>query len=291
MSPNIDQYQRRRLVSSYFSVVLSIFLVLFLLGSLGFFVIHSNRLSERFKEEIAVSVYFHNNVSKEKIEIFQELLKQKDYVKDIVFISKEQAAKEHKDIIGEDFMAFLGYNPLQNSMDVYFKSDYVAGNKIAELAMQLKADELVSDVVYDKELVELVNQNVKKVSFWILLVSSMLAIIAVLLINSSMRLSIYAKRFIIKTMQLVGATKSFIRRPFIWQSIKLGLIGAVLACVTLLGLLYYLDTILPGLELLADLEIVGVVMLGVLISSILITGISTFFATQRFLNLRTGDLY
>jgi cell division transport system permease protein len=235
MSPNIDQYQRRRLVSSYFSVVLSIFLVLFLLGSLGFFVIHSGRLSERFKEEIAVSVYFHNNVSKEKIEIFQELLKQKDYVKDIVFISKEQAAKEHKDIIGEDFMAFLGYNPLQNSMDVYFKSDYVAGNKIAELAMQLKADELVSDVVYDKELVELVNQNVKKVSFWILLVSSMLAIIAVLLINSSMRLSIYAKRFIIKTMQLVGATKSFIRRPFIWQSIKLGLIGAVLACLTLFG--------------------------------------------------------
>lgn len=291
MSPNIDQYQRRRLVSSYFSVVLSIFLVLFLLGSLGFFVIHSGRLSERFKEEIAVSVYFHNNVSKEKIEIFQELLKQKDYVKDIVFISKEQAAKEHKDIIGEDFMAFLGYNPLQNSMDVYFKSDYVAGNKIAELAMQLKADELVSDVVYDKELVELVNQNVKKVSFWILLVSSMLAIIAVLLINSSMRLSIYAKRFIIKTMQLVGATKSFIRRPFIWQSIKLGLIGAVLACLTLLGLLYYLDTILPGLELLADMEIVGVVMLGVVISSILITWFSTYFATQRFLNLRTGDLY
>ncbi len=291
MSPNIDQYQRRRLISSYFSVVLSIFLVLFLLGSLGFFVIHSNRLSERFKEEIAVSVYFHNNVSKEKIEIFQELLKQKDYVKDIVFLSKEQAAKEHKDIIGEDFMAFLGYNPLQNSMDVYFKSNYVAGNKIAELAKQLKADELVSDVVYDKELVELVNQNVKKVSFWILLVSSMLAIIAVLLINSSMRLSIYAKRFIIKTMQLVGATKSFIRRPFIWQSIKLGLIGAVLACLTLLGLLYYLDSILPGLELLADMQIVGVVMLGVVISSVLITWFSTFFATQRFLNLRTGDLY
>ena len=291
MSPNIDQYQRRRLVSSYFSVVLSIFLVLFLLGSLGFFVIHSGRLSERFKEEIAVSVYFHNNVSKEKIEIFQELLKQKDYVKDIVFISKEQAAKEHKDIIGEDFMAFLGYNPLQNSMDVYFKSDYVAGNKIAELAMQLKADELVSDVVYDKELVELVNQNVRKISFWILLVSGMLALIAVLLINSSMRLSIYAKRFIIKTMQLVGATKSFIRRPFIWQSIKLGLIGALLACFTLLGVLYYLDTILPGLELLADMEIVGIVMLGVVISSILITWFSTFFATQRFLNLRTGDLY
>lgn len=291
MSPNIDQYQRRRLVSSYFSVILSIFLVLFLLGSLGFFVIHSNRLSERFKEEIAISVYFHNNVSNEKIEIFKELLKQKDYVKDIVFISKEQAAKEHRDIIGEDFMAFLGYNPLQNSMDVYLKSGYVASNKIADLAVQLKADELVSDVVYDKELVELVNQNVQKISFWVLVVSSILAIIAVLLINSSLRLSIYSRRFIIKTMQLVGATKSFIRRPFILHSIKLGLIGSVLACVTLLGLLYYLDSILPGLELLADLQIVGIVILGVFMSGILITWFSTFFATQRFLNLRTGDLY
>ena len=119
MESTFDQYQRRRLFTSYFSVVLSMFLVLFLLGALGLFVIHSSRLSNNFKEEIAVSIYFNNNVPKEKLELFHELLKQKNYVKKINFITKEEAAAEHKDIIGEDFMSFLGYNPLQNSMDIY----------------------------------------------------------------------------------------------------------------------------------------------------------------------------
>jgi cell division transport system permease protein len=291
MSTSFDQYQKRRLLSSYFSVVLSVFLVLFLLGALGLFVINSNRISNNFKEEIAMSIYFNNTVSKERLELYSEILKQKDYVKSITFISREKAAEEHKDIVGEDFMSFLGYNPLQNSMDIYLKSDYVENGKITEIEKELRANEIITDVVYDKELVDLVNENVKKISFWILLISGFLAFIAVLLINSSMRLSIYAKRFIIKTMQLVGATKSFIRRPFIWQSIKLGIIGAILAIITLTGLLFYLDSIFPSLGLLKDTPLVAGVMAGVLLCGVLIAWISTFFATQRFLNLRTSDLY
>jgi cell division transport system permease protein len=150
---------------------------------------------------------------------------------------------------------------------------------------------MVSDVVYDKQLVNLVNDNIKKVSLWILIISAFLAVVAVLLINSSMRLSIYSNRFIIKTMQMVGATKSFIRKPFIWRSIKLGLIGSILAVLALIGTLIYLNNSYPNLGILDNQLMIGLVLLGVLTAGILITWISTFFATQRFLNLRTDDLY
>jgi cell division transport system permease protein len=150
---------------------------------------------------------------------------------------------------------------------------------------------MVSDIVYDKQLVNLVNDNIKKVSMWILIVSGFLTLIAVLLINSSMRLAIHSNRFIIKTMQMVGATKSFIREPFIWRSIKLGLIGSVLAVLALIGTLVYLDSNFPNLGILEAPLQIGLVLLGVIVVGILITWISTFFATQRFLNLRTDELY
>jgi cell division transport system permease protein len=150
---------------------------------------------------------------------------------------------------------------------------------------------MVSDIVYDKQLVNLVNDNIKKVSFWILIISGFLTLVAVLLINSSMRLSIHSNRFIIKTMQMVGATKAFIRKPFIWRSIKLGMIGSVLAVLALIGTLIYLNTSFPNLGILDDQLMIALVLLGVVAVGILITWISTYFATQRFLNLRTDDLY
>jgi cell division transport system permease protein len=150
---------------------------------------------------------------------------------------------------------------------------------------------MVSDIIYDKQLVNLVNENIKKVSFWLLIGSGILTLVAVLLINSSMRLSIYSNRFIIKTMQMVGATKAFIRKPFIWRSIKLGLIGSGLAVISLLATLIYLNTNFPNLGILEDGLLISLVLIGVLVIGIVITWVSTYFATQRFLNLRTDDLY
>jgi cell division transport system permease protein len=150
---------------------------------------------------------------------------------------------------------------------------------------------MVSDIVYDKQLVNLVNDNIKKVSMWILIVSAFLTFIAVLLINSSLRLSIHSNRFIIKTMQMVGATKSFIRKPFVMRSIKLGMIGAGLAILALIGVLIYLETSFPDLGILDDKLQIGLVLIGVFGVGVLITWLSTYFATQRFLNLRTDDLY
>ncbi|MGZ9676949.1 cell division protein FtsX [Flavobacterium sp. GNP001] len=291
MSSSFDNFQKRRLISSYFSVVLSVFLVLFLLGILGLFIINSKKLANDFKENIAMTVFFKNEANDSIVKSFDQQLKTSPFVRSHKYVTKEAAAKEHTDIIGEDFMTFLGENPLQNSYDIHFKGDYVVNDSIIKIEAQLRKNTMISDIVYDKQLVNLVNDNINKVSMWILIVSSFLAVIAVLLINSSLRLSIYSNRFIIKTMQMVGATKSFIRKPFVMRSIKLGMIGAGLAVIALLGVLFYIDNNFPLLGIFNDKGSITLVLIGVLAIGIVITWLSTYFATQRFLNLRTDDLY
>ena len=291
MASSFDKFQKRRLISSYFSVVLSVFLVLFLLGILGFFIINSKKLADDFKEEIAMTVFFKNDSNDSILKAFGKELKMAPYAKSFEYVSKEAAAKQHTDIIGEDFMEFLGENPLQNSYDIHLKADYVEKDSIKKVESGLRKNTMIADIVYDKQLVNLVNDNIKKVSMWISIISGFLTVIAVLLINSSLRLSIHSNRFIIKTMQMVGATKAFIRKPFVMRSIKLGMIGAGLAIIALIGVLIYVETNFPGLGILEDKLLVGLVLLSVFGIGVLITWLSTYFATQRFLNLRTDDLY
>jgi len=291
MSSNFDKFQKRRLISSYFSVVLSVFLVLFLLGVLGLFIINSKKLANDFKEKIAMTVFFKNEANDSVIKAFNAELKRAPFARSYVYVTKEKAAKEHTDIIGEDFLTFLGENPLLNSYDIHLKADYVERDSISKIESRLRQNTMIEDIVYDKQLVNLVNDNIKKVSMWILIISGFLAIIAVLLINSSLRLSIHSNRFIIKTMQMVGATKSFIRKPFVMRSVKLGILGAGLAIVALIALLLYVETNFPGLGILEDKILIGLVLLAVFGLGVLITWVSTHFATQRFLNLRTDDLY
>ena len=291
MSSSYDKFQKRRLISSYFSVVLSVFLVLFLVGILGLFVLNSKKLSDDFKEQIAMTVFFKEEAHDTILKNFAAELKTAKYVKTSVFVSKEDAAKVHTEIIGEDFMTFLGANPLQNSFDIHLKADYIDSNNIRKIESKLRENPMISDIVYDKQLVNLVNDNIKKVSMWILIISGFLTLVAVLLINSSMRLSIHSNRFIIKTMQMVGATKAFIRKPFVMRSIRLGMIGAGLAILALIGVLIYLESNFPDLGLLDDQLLIALVLISVFGIGVLITWLSTYFATQRFLNLRTDDLY
>ena len=291
MSASFEKFQKRRVITSYFSVVLSIFLVLFLLGILGLFVINSKRLSDNFKEEIAMTVFFKTEATDSVIKAFNSELKTAKFAKSFEYVSKEKAAEKHMKVIGEDFMQFLGVNPLQNSFDIHLKADYVTNEGIAKIENRLRKNDMIADIVYDKQLVTLVNDNIKNISMWILIVSCVFALVSVLLINSSLRLSIYANRFIIKTMQMVGATKSFIRKPFIQRSVYLGLIGSALAIVALIGVLIYIQTTFPSLGILEDKLAIAIVLVGVIVLGVVITWISTFFATQRFLNLRTDDLY
>ena len=291
MASSFENYNKRRLISSYFSVVLSIFLVLFLLGTLGLFVINSKKISNDFKENIPMTVFFKNEANDSILSAFDTDIKNSTFIKNYAFVHKDSAAKNNVDIIGKDFMEFLGFNPLQNSFDIHLKGDYVNTDSIKKIERNIRKNEMVTEIIYDKQLVDLVNDNVKEISFWILIVSGVLSIVAMLLINSSLRLSVYSHRFTIKTMQMVGATKSFIRKPFIWTSIKLGLVGSGLAILALLGVVAYVDDLFPSLGIAKDYVSIGIVILGVLGVGIIITSISTYFATQRFLNLKTDDLY
>ena len=257
MSSSFEKFQKRRVITSYFSVVLSVFLVLFLLGTLGLFVINSKRISDNFKEDIVMTIFLKSEANDSIIKAFDDELRIANFAKDYTYVSKEKAAKQHKDVIGEDFMQFLGVNPLQNSFDVHVKADYVTNDSFKKIETRLRKNEMIADVIYDQQLVTLVNDNVKQISMWILIVSCVFAVISVLLINSSMRLSIFSNRFIIKTMQLVGATKSFIRKPFIKKSIILGMIGAVLAVVALISLLVYVDVNFPALDIFKDKLLIG----------------------------------
>ena len=203
MSQYIERYQRRRLISSYFSVVLSIALVLFLVGVLGLLVLNTKKLADHFKEQITISVFLKDNAKLAEIEQLQKSLALAEYTKSADYVSKEDAAEQYSEDIGENFVEFLGYNPLKNSIDVHLKADYVSPTQIDEIASDLMAKTYVEDVSYDKPLIALLNDNVRKISLWILIASAVFTAIAVLLINSSIRLSIYSKRFIIKTMQMV----------------------------------------------------------------------------------------
>lgn len=291
MSKSFEKYQKRRLRSSYVSVVISISLVLFLLGVLGLLVLNTKKVSDYFKESAAITLFLKNEVSKENILNLQVAIDEEPFTRSTRFISKEEAAEFYKQENGEDFMEFLGYNPLENSIDIFLKADFVTPEKMTEIEQKYKENQFVSSISYDKPLIDLLTQNVRRISFFILLFCALASLVVVVLINGSIRLSVYSKRFTIKTMQLVGATKRFIRRPFIWNSVKLGMIGAVVAILGLMALLVYLDKIFPAFGMMEDRVMLAALFGSVFLAGILLTWLSTFLATQRFLNLRTDELY
>jgi cell division transport system permease protein len=291
MSSKFDSYQKRRLQSSYFSVVISIALVLFMVGVLGLVLLKSTLVANRVKEKVAITLFLKDDVTTENRNDLKASLQKEEFTKKIIYTSKEKAAKIYSKEIGEDFLKFLGKNPLKNGIDIYLKADFVTLEKVQEIEERFLKNAFVANVSYDKTLINLLVKNIKRISFWLLIFSLFFGLVSMILINSSIRLSIYSKRFNIKTMQMVGATKGFIRKPFIWRGIKLGMIGATLALIGLAFVIYYIDKYAPSLELIEDYITLGYLVGGVLVSAFLITWISTFFATQRFLNLQTEELY
>jgi cell division transport system permease protein len=291
MSSNFDSYQKRRLKSSYFSVVISIALVLFMVGVLGLVVLKSTFVANRVKEKVAITLFLKDDVSPGKRNDLKASIQKEPFTKTIIYTSKEKAAKIYSKEIGEDFLNFLGKNPLKNALDIYLKADFVTPSKMQQLEKKFSKNAFVAAVSYDKLLINLLTKNIQRISFWLLIVSGFFGLVAMILINSSIRLSVYSKRFNIKTMQMVGATKSFIRKPFIWRSIKLGMLGAFIALIGLSFFIYYLDLYAPSLELIEDYVTLAYIVGGVLISAFIITWGSTFLATQRFLNLQTDELY
>ncbi|MCL4123392.1 UNVERIFIED_CONTAM: hypothetical protein GTU68_027813 [Idotea baltica] len=291
MSTSFEKYQKRRLKSSYFSVILSIAFVLFLLGLFGLLVLNTKKISDYFKEQSSITIFLNDEADNQKVKNLQTLLESETYTKSTVYISKEEAAKTITEENGEDFMEFLGYNPLKNAIDLYLNAEFVSPEKMSEIENTLLKNDVVYEVSYDKPLISLLTKNIKRISLWVLIFSSVFVLIAMLLINNSIRLSVYSKRFIIKTMQLVGATKRFIRKPFVWSSIKLGALGALVALIALAIAMYYINHYFPEFEFLENTELLAILFVSIFLIGIIISWVSAFFATQRFLNLRTDQLY
>ena len=283
----MDKFQKRRILNTYVSVVISISLVFFLVGFLFLFILNSNKVANNFKEQIALIIFFKDDAKEIEIKQLQKTFLLKKETKNVVFISKEDAAKKLSMEIGEDFMNFLGYNPLHNSINIFFNSSYINSIFLKKIKEDYENKDFIDEILYDAPLIKLLDVNINKISRWIILVSLIFLFIAVLLINNSIRLSIYSKRLVIKTMQLVGATKGFITRPFIKKYILLGIYGSLISIGGLSVLVYYFNKKVPELNLLNNpIEIISIFTL-ILLLSILITTISSFFATKKFLQLKS----
>lgn len=291
MSRNEDKLSRRRLQTSTVTTIISISLVLFMLGLLGLIVLHARKLSDYVKENIGFSVIIKEEIKEPGILEFQKMLDLEPFVKSTEYITREQAAEELTKDLGEDFVGFLGYNPLLASIDIRLNAEYANSDSLKVLEKRLLTNRIVKEVFYHKSLVDLVNQNIRRISIVLLAFSLVLLLISVALINNTIRLSVYSKRFIIKSMLLVGATQRFVRRPFLLRSLLHGLFSALIAIVLLGVVLWFSRQALPELVDLQDIDMFLSLFGIVSLLGLLITGISTLFAVRRYIRISNDRLY
>ncbi len=291
MARNEDRLSRRRLQTSTATTIISISLVLFMLGLLGLIVLHAQKLSDYVKENIGFSVIIKEEIKETGILEFQKKLDLEPFVKSTEYITRERAAAELTKDLGEDFVDFLGYNPLLASIDIRMKAEYANNDSLKVLESKLITNPIVKEVFYHKSLVDMVNQNIRRISIVILAFTLVLLLISVALINNTIRLSVYSKRFIIKSMLLVGATQRFVRKPFLLKSLLHGFLSAVIAIVLLGLVLYFSRQALPELVDLQDIDMFLSLFAIVTVLGLFITGISTLFAVHKFLRISNDRLY
>jgi cell division transport system permease protein len=276
--------------SVYISTVISIALVLLMTGLLGLILVHAKNLSAYVKENIVLNVLIED-VEEDVALKLQQKFDAEAYVLRSVYISKDSAAAALSKDLGEDFVTFLGHNPLTPSIDLYLKAEYANTDSIRLFIQKITAEKAVQEVVYQESLIDMINKNIRIIGLVILGITALLLIIAVALINNTIRLAIYSQRFLIKSMQMVGATRSFIRKPFIGYGILHGLVGAIIAVLLLIGTIFLAQREIPELEMLKDWFEFSIIFVIILVLGILIAGISTYFAVTKYLRLRSNDLY
>ncbi len=282
---------KTKLRSSYLTLVVSVSLVLFLLGVLGLVLINAKELSDYFRESLSFSVMLNDDAKEADIRMLQKDLDGKLYVKSTEYVSKDEAAVKMKEDLGEDFINFLGDNPLPPSIDVYLYANYTSPDSVAKIEKYVLEYPFVKEVYYQESLLFLINENVRKISFFLLIISSFLFLIALTIINNTIRLSVYSKRFIIRTMQLVGANRSFIRRPFLVQSALHGLLAALLAMGLLMGLLYLIEKEFFMMFTFESTDLLILLGVSLIATGVLINLISTFFSVNRYLSISEDQLY
>ncbi|MBB6500644.1 cell division protein FtsX [Pedobacter cryoconitis] len=275
----------------YISTIFSITLVLLMLGVLGLLLVHAKNLSNYVKENIVLNIIVDEGAKEADVLQFQKELNANPAIKQTQYVNKELAAKNLTQDLGEDFVNFLGYNPLLSTVDVYLKADYANNKSIDALKANISKNPVVKEVIYQSSLIDMVNKNIKTIGLIVLGFAAILLVISVALINNTIRLAIYSQRFLIKSMQLVGATKNFIRKPFIFWAMLHGLIASFIAIIILLGMLYYAQKEIPEIIILRNYTEFGIVLLGLVGMGIFLTALSTTFAVSKYLRLKIYDLY
>ena len=277
-----------KIFSSSASVVISLSLVLFIVGLLGLILINAQRLTDYVKENIGFTIMLKDGITEIQTSTFQKKLEVENFTKSVNFISKEQATEELKTDLGEDFVEFLGYSPLLSSIDVKLNADYANTDSLQQITTELMADPVVFEAYYQKDLVDKLNSNVKRLSFFLLVFCILLFFIAFVLINNTIRLSVYSKRFLIRTMRLVGATDSFIQKPFLMKGLYQGFYSSIFAVFMMIGALQLVQEDALNID---DLKIIGIVFILIFLSGLILSLFSTFFAVKKYLQLNENELY
>jgi cell division transport system permease protein len=286
-----SQKLNKRITRSYLTSTVSIAMVLFLIGMLGVVLLNANRLAKYVRENIGVTLILKDGMERNEIAELETLLKTTEFVKSVEYIDKETAAEKLKQELGEDFTGFLGYNPLFSSLDVKLRAAYAVPEKIDELKLKFMAYPQVREVSFQHDLMNIINENVKKIGLILVFFSALLLFIFSALINNTIRISIYAQRFIINTMLLVGATSRFIRAPFIRRSIWYGIVGALAANLLIFVLMMSYSPQLSGIIELEDIRIFGFVFFGVLVFGVFLSWFSTFIAVNKFIRSKFDELF
>lgn len=291
MAQHEEKYTRRRLASSYFTTIVSISLVLFLLGTVGLVLLYAQRLSQHVKENIGMSVSIRDGVRESEVLKLQKKFDAMPWVKSTRYITAEEAAKDLSDDLGEDFVGFLGFNPLLPSIEVKMNAGWANMDSIPALERKIIAEPEVKEVQYQKSLINLVNENVRRISLVLFGFSALLMVIAFALINNTIRLSVYSRRFLIRTMLLVGATQSYVQRPFLVKGVLQGVAGSLVAILLLICLLIYGSRELPDLISLAELNLYLILFGIVLFLGIALSWISNYLAVRKYLRIDPDNLY
>lgn len=281
----------RRLVQSYLSSVISITLVLFLVGIGGMLAVNAKAVSDYFKENIRLSVIFDQNSTEKAAKQTMDLLRYKPYVKELKFITKEQGAEEMKSVLGDDFMEVFDLNPIPLSIDMYVQSEYVESDSLSNIKSEILLIPGIKEVVFQESLIETISGNIKRIGLILFIFIALLLFISFVLINNTVRLNVFSKRFNIHTMKLVGAKKSFIMKPFLKQGIFQGFISGILSVGMLAFLLYLLNRDFQQIYQMLDFTLIIAVCAGVILTGILLCLISTYFVVRRLLALPSDELY
>lgn len=282
---------RKRVFRSWLTSTVSISMVLVMLGALLLILVNAGRLSDYVREQIGFTLVLHDEIQEADVNRLEKALELKDYVKSIRYIDKETAAREMTDELGEDFTGFLGFNPLFASVDVKLFAAYTNADSLLIIEKEFLGLPQVKEVYYQKDLMAVINENVRKISIFLLVVSTLTGFIFISLINNTIRISVYSERFTINTMQLVGATRSFVRKPFLRRGLSLGIFGGLMANILLFAAVFSFRKELSGLIEPNDFMMLGPVFLLVIVMGMLISYVSTWLAVNKFLKMKFDELF